>query len=162
MPLKAGADYNRKERTQDEHRRGCPAGFSARIPQTGTVLPRLPFTGNKFEFRMLGSSLNIACPNLMLNTMVAEELAEFADQLENSTDFEKALHDLVVKTYTEHKRIIFNGNNYSDEWVAEAEKRGLYNLRTTADALPLLCGSEKHRSVYQTPYLHQGRNVFPV
>ena len=113
------------------------------------VLPKFPkdttdrnrtspfaFTGNKFEFRMLGSSLNIACPNLMLNTMVAEELAEFADQLENSTDFEKDLHDLVVKTYTEHKRIIFNGNNYSDEWVAEAEKRGLYNLRTTADALP--------------------------
>ena len=89
------------------------------------------FTGNKFEFRMLGSALNIACPNIMLNTIVAEELAEFADELEKADDFDSAVKDLIKKTLTEHQRIIFNGNNYSDEWVVEAERRGLSNLRST-------------------------------
>ena len=94
------------------------------------------FTGNKFEFRMLGSSLSIACPNLMLNTMVAEELQQFADILEKADDFTGTLNDLIKKTIKEHKRIIFNGNNYSDEWVAEAEKRGLLNLKTMPEAMP--------------------------
>ena len=86
------------------------------------------FTGNKFEFRMLGSSLSISGPNIVLNTIVAEELSEFADILEGSQDFENDLHELVKKVISEHKRIIFNGNNYADEWVQEAERRGLLNL----------------------------------
>lgn len=94
------------------------------------------FTGNKFEFRMLGSAVSIACPNFILNTIVAEELAQFADQLEAAENFLTAVNELIRKTVTEHKRIIFNGNNYSDEWVVEAEKRGLLNLKTTVDALP--------------------------
>ena len=94
------------------------------------------FTGNKFEFRMLGSALSIACPNLMLNTIVAEELQQFADILETASDFNKTLNELIRKTIKEHKRIIFSGNGYTDEWVEEAEKRGLLNLKTTIDALP--------------------------
>ncbi len=94
------------------------------------------FTGNKFEFRMLGSSFSIAGANFILNTIVAEVLAGFADELEQKEDFTTGLAELVRKTIKEHKRIIFNGNNYSDEWVVEAEKRGLLNLKTTVDALP--------------------------
>ena len=94
------------------------------------------FTGNKFEFRMLGSSLNIACPNIMLNTAVAESLRLFADELEGKADFEKALMELLRREIKAHKRIIFNGNGYDDAWVAEAEKRGLLNLKSTDAALP--------------------------
>lgn len=94
------------------------------------------FTGNKFEFRMLGSSSSVSCTNVVLNTAVAEELKEFADTLEGAGDFEEALHELIKKTITDHKRIIFNGNGYDDKWIAEAEKRGLLNLRTTPDCLP--------------------------
>ena len=92
------------------------------------------FTGNKFEFRALGSSLNIGCPNYMLNTMVAEELSQFYDELVNADDLETALKTLVKKTLTEHQNIIFNGDNYSDEWVKEAEKRGLCNYRSVPEA----------------------------
>lgn len=94
------------------------------------------FTGNKFEFRMLGSSLSISCPNYILNTIVAEELSKFADFLENANDFEKALHTLIKETIQKHKRIIFNGNGYTEEWLKEAKQRGLLNLPTTADAIP--------------------------
>ncbi len=94
------------------------------------------FTGNKFEFRMLGSTASVADPNIVLNTIVAEELRIFADELEKSDDFTAAVGALVKKTIKEHKRIIFNGNGYSDEWKAEAAKRGLLNLRSTVDALP--------------------------
>ena len=94
------------------------------------------FTGNKFEFRMLGSSLSISCPNYILNTIVAEELSKFADVLENANDFEKALHTLIKETIQKHKRIIFNGNGYTEEWLKEAKQRGLLNLPTTADAIP--------------------------
>ena len=93
------------------------------------------FTGNKFEFRMLGSSASISDANTVLNTAVAEVLREFADVLENANDFETALHDLIKDTITKHKRIIFNGNGYDDAWLEEAEKRGLSNLQTTPDAL---------------------------
>ena len=93
------------------------------------------FTGNKFEFRMLGSAASISCANTVLNTTVAEELKQFADELEGAEDFEGALHDLIKKTIKEHKRIIFNGDGYDESWVAEAEKRGLSNLKTTPDAL---------------------------
>ena len=94
------------------------------------------FTGNKFEFRSLGSSQSISGPNIILNTIVAEELKQFADELEGAEDFTEKLNELIKKTIKEHKRIIFNGDGYSDEWKAEAEKRGLLNLKTTVDALP--------------------------
>ncbi len=114
-----------------------------------TVLPHFPkdttdrnrtspfaFTGNKFEFRMLGSTFSIAGPNIVLNTIVSDVLCEFADALEKSENFKHDLSKIIKKTIKEHKRIIFNGNNYSDEWVAEAKERGLLNLKTTVDALP--------------------------
>ena len=97
------------------------------------------FTGNKFEFRMLGSSNSIACANIMLNSAVAESLKIYADRLEKAEDFETALHDMIKETIKKHKRIIFNGNGYDEAWIKEAtEKRGLLNLRTTPDALPTL------------------------
>ncbi len=115
------------------------------------VLPRFPkdttdrnrtspfaFTGNKFEFRMLGSSASVAGPNTTLNTAVAEVLSQFADELEGVDDFESALHDLIRRVIKDHKRIIFNGNGYDDAWVEEAEKRGLLNLRTTPECLPYM------------------------
>ena len=93
------------------------------------------FTGNKFEFRMLGSSASVSGANTVINTAVAEVLKQFADELENASDFQTALHDLIKRVFTAHKRIIFNGNGYDDKWIAEAEKRGLLNLKTTPDAL---------------------------
>lgn len=92
------------------------------------------FTGNKFEFRMLGSSFSVAGPNIVLNTIVAKELRGFYEELKDAKDFRSAVADLVKKTYKEHKRIVFNGNNYSEEWVREAEKRGLLNLKSSPDA----------------------------
>ena len=113
------------------------------------VLPRFPkdttdrnrtspfaFTGNKFEFRMPGSALSISGPNIVLNTIVAETLSQFADELEGSSDFTADLNTLIKKAIKEHKRIIFNGNGYDSSWVEEAEKRGLLNLKSTPDALP--------------------------
>ncbi len=113
------------------------------------VLPPLPkdstdrnrtspfaFTGNKFEFRMLGSSFSVSGPNIVLNTIVAESLKIFAEKLEGAKDFTAALNELIVKELTDHKRIIFNGNNYAAEWVVEAERRGLLNLTSTVAALP--------------------------
>lgn len=94
------------------------------------------FTGNKFEFRMLGSNQSISGPNIVLNTIVAEELKQFADELEGAEDFTKALNALIRKTIKEHKRIIFNGDGYADSWPVEAEKRGLLNYKTTVEALP--------------------------
>jgi glutamine synthetase len=93
------------------------------------------FTGNRFEFRMLGSAVNIASANIILNTAVADELKQFADELEKADDFDKAVKKLVAKTLKEHDRIIFNGNNYADEWVIEAEKRGLLNLKSVPQAV---------------------------
>ena len=96
------------------------------------------FTGNKFEFRMLGSEASVANPNIILNTAVAECVHQFAEQLKDVPEdkMEDAIHELIKKTIIDHKRVIFNGNGYTDEWVEEAEKRGLYNLKTTPDALP--------------------------
>lgn len=94
------------------------------------------FTGNKFEFRMVGSSQSIAGPNIALNTIVADELEQFADVLEGAEDFKEALNGLIIKTISEHKRIIFNGNGYEDAWLEEAARRGLSNYKTTPDALP--------------------------
>ncbi len=106
------------------------------------------FTGNKFEFRMLGSSENIACANIMLNTMVADVLQDFADELEKADDLKSAAEELVRRTIKEHKRIIFNGDNYSDEWVEEAERRGLLNLRSLPEALPYYI-SEKNEKLFK-------------
>ncbi len=97
------------------------------------------FTGNKFEFRMLGSSNSISCANIHLNAAVAESLRQFADVLEKADDFKASLHTLIKETITKHKRIIFNGNGYDEKWIAEAESRGLSNLRTTADCMPKIC-----------------------
>ena len=96
------------------------------------------FTGNKFEFRMLGSSMSIAGANFVLNTIIADTLQDFADELEGAADFDKAVKELIKKTVTEHQRVIFNGDGYSDEWVAEAERRGLPNVKSMVEAVPYL------------------------
>ncbi len=110
------------------------------IPQDTTDRNRtspMAFTGNKFEFRMLGSSQSVSGPNIALNTIMAEELGLFADELESAADFPSALNALIRRTFTEHRRIIFNGNGYDDAWIQEAERRGLSNFVSTADALPM-------------------------
>ncbi|RHT55518.1 glutamine synthetase type III [Clostridium sp. AM29-11AC] len=138
------------EKVLDSIERDCPYdGCSEREFMRGAhVLPRFPrdttdrnrtspfaFTGNKFEFRMPGSSSSLSGPNIMLNTAVAEELRQFADILEPAGDFKAALRTLLKKTISEHKRIIFNGNGYDESWIAEARARGLMNLKTTPDAV---------------------------
>ena len=105
------------------------------------------FTGNKFEFRMLGSSESISCANVFLNTAVADELCQFADQLEGSSNFQSDMQALILKTIREHKRIIFNGNGYDDAWIAEAEKRGLLNLKSTPESL-LYVISAKNKALF--------------
>ena len=100
------------------------------------------FTGNKFEFRMVGSRDSIAGPNIVLNTIVAEAFSDACDILEKAEDFDEAVHDLIKKNFSEHQRIIFNGNGYSDEWVAEAERRGLPNIRSMVEAIPELTKKE--------------------
>ena len=118
------------------------------------------FTGNKFEFRMLGSSNSIACANIMLNAAVAESLKIYADRLESAEDFETALHEMIRKTIKDHKRIIFNGNGYDDAWIKEAtEKRGLCNYPTTPDCMPHLLDEKNvqmltSHKVFTVPELH--------
>lgn len=106
------------------------------------------FTGNKFEFRMVASSLSIAGPNTVLNTIVADVLSQMAEELEKAEDLDLAVHDLIKKTLSDHQRVIFNGNGYSDEWVAEAERRGLPNIRTMVDAIPSLV-TEKTIGIFE-------------
>ncbi|MCI7126576.1 MAG: glutamine synthetase III, partial [Agathobaculum sp.] len=133
--LETGADYTDVGKTKMD----LGASVLPAIPKDTTDRNRtspFAFTGNKFEFRSLGSSVNIACPNIMLNTAVAESLRLFADELEGAEDFPAALTALVKRELKAHKRIIFNGNGYDDAWVDEAEKRGLRNLKSTIDALP--------------------------
>ena len=123
------------------------------------------FTGNKFEFRMLGSSNSIACANIMLNSAVAESLRIYADRLEKAEDFEDALHKMIRKTIKDHKRIIFNGNGYDDAWIKEAtEKRGLSNYRTTADCMPHLLDKKNVKmltslGVFTLDELHSRRDI---
>ncbi len=124
------------------------------------------FTGNKFEFRMVGSNLNVAGPNTVLNTIVANALTEFADELENvpAEKFNETLHDLLVKTIKEHKRVIFNGNGYGEEWPVEAERRGLLNLKSTVDAIPCLTAPKnvelfKKFGVYSEVELHARQEI---
>ena len=130
-----GTDYQRRERDEMETGINALPHIYKDTTDRNRTSP-FAFTGNKFEFRMLGSALNIAGPNIVLNTIVAEELEQFADALDASANPQKTLADLIADTYRQHKRIVFNGNNYSDEWVVEAERRGLYNLHSTVDALP--------------------------
>jgi len=138
------------------------AGGKAPVMKIGvTVLPNFPkdttdrnrtspfaFTGNKFEFRMVGSAMSIAKANVVINTAVAESLRVFADELENAPDFQTALQALIRKTIKEHKRIIFNGNGYGENWVREAQERGLLNLGSTPEALPYLL-HEKNVALYE-------------
>lgn len=122
------------------------------------------FTGNKFEFRMVPSSASIGTPNTVLNTIVADVLCDMADELEKAEDFGTAVHDLIKRTFTEHQRIIFNGNGYSEEWVAEAERRGLPNIKSMVDAIPALTTEkairlfEKHH-VFSSVELHSRAEI---
>ena len=162
--LESGASY------KDKEKQSMQIGV--------TVLPHFPkdttdrnrtspfaFTGNKFEFRMVGSAFSIAGPNIVINTAVAEILRQFADTLEKSKDITGDLAALVKKTISDHKRIMFNGNNYADEWKVEAQKRGLSNLKTTADALPLFISDKsielfsKHH-VFTKQEVHSRYEIF--
>ena len=116
------------------------------------------FTGNKFEFRMLGSSASVSDPNIMLNTAVAEILRQFADELQDSKDFENDLHALIKRVFTQHKRIIFNGNGYDDAWLAEAKRRGLLNLAKTPDALPYFV-AEKNVKLFTSHKVYTEREM---
>ena len=133
--IESGAEYKNKEKLEMEIGVNVLPHFPKDTTDRNRTSP-FAFTGNKFEFRMLGSAFSIAGPNIILNTVVAEILRQFADSLEKSKDFKGDLAALVKKTFHEHKRIVFNGNNYAEEWVTEAQKRGLLNLKTTVDALP--------------------------
>jgi glutamine synthetase len=162
--IESGANYKGKDKIQME------IGV--------TVLPRFPkdttdrnrtspfaFTGNKFEFRMLGSAFSIAGPNIVLNTIVAEVLSRFADKLEKSKNFTADLAELVKKSVAEHKRVVFNGNNYDAKWVTEAGNRGLSNLRTTVDALPEFITEKsvkvfKKHGVFTKEELHSRYEIF--
>jgi len=139
--LESGAVYHNSEKHQMEIGVTVLPHFPEDTTDRNRTSP-FAFTGNKFEFRMLGSAFSIAGPNIILNTVVAEVLRQFADSLEKSSGFEGALASLIKKTFHDHKRIVFNGNNYSEEWVTEAKKRGLSNLMTTVDALPTFVSSE--------------------
>ena len=121
------------------------------------------FTGNKFEFRMLGSGQSVAGPNTVLNTAVAEVLSQFYDELKDTPadQMESAVHEWIKKTVKAHKRIIFNGNGYTDEWVEEAEKRGLFNLKSTPEALPQFI-AEKNVDLFLKHHIFQRRNPFPL
>ncbi len=145
--LEAGSDYSGREKSEMT----IGVHMLPKFPKDTTDRNRtspFAFTGNKFEFRSLGSSASISDANVVLNTIVAESLRQFADELEAADDFRNALHDLIVRNIKEHKRIIFNGNNYSDEWRKEAEKRRLTFLDSTVDALPCYT-AEKNISVFE-------------
>lgn len=133
--IESGADYTAADKVKMDLGASVLPPISKDTTDRNRTSP-FAFTGNKFEFRMLGSAVNIACPNIMLNTAVAEELCQFAEELEAADDFENALHTLIKRELKAHKRILFNGNGYDDAWVAEAQARGLLNLKSTAEALP--------------------------
>lgn len=133
--IETGTDYEQKKKVKLEIGVDVLPNFSKDTTDRNRTSP-FAFTGNKFEFRSLGSSFSIADPNIVLNTIVADALEQFANELEGAKDFDKAVDKLIKDTVKKHKRIIFNGNNYSDEWVKEAEARGLLNLKTSIDAIP--------------------------
>jgi glutamine synthetase len=162
--LESGADY--KNRTKDEMEIGV--SVLPHFPKDTTDRNRtspFAFTGNKFEFRMVGSAFSIAGPNIVLNTIIAESLRVFADALEKSANFTADLAAIVKTTFRLHKRIVFNGNNYAEEWLAEAEKRGLSNLKTTVDALPEFIGKKSlelftRHHVFSEAELHSRYEIF--
>jgi glutamine synthetase len=133
--IESGKSYKNKEKLDMEIGVSVLPHFPKDTTDRNRTSP-FAFTGNKFEFRMVGSTFSIGGPNIVLNTIIAEILRQFADSLEKSKNFTGDLAALVKKTISAHKRIIFNGNNYADEWVVEAQRRGLSNLKTTVDALP--------------------------
>jgi len=133
--IESGKGYKNKEKLDMEIGVSVLPHFPKDTTDRNRTSP-FAFTGNKFEFRMLGSAFSIGGPNIVLNTIVADTLSQFADSLEKSKNFKGDLAALIKKTISEHKRIVFNGNNYAEEWVIEAQKRGLSNLKTTVDALP--------------------------
>jgi glutamine synthetase len=134
--IKSGSDYQGKEKYQMEIGVTVLPHFPKDTTDRNRTSP-FAFTGNKFEFRMVGSMFSIAGPNIALNTIVAEVLRQFADSLEKSQTFNSDLAALIKKTFHDHQKIIFNGNNYEEDWIPEAEKRGLSNLKTTVEALPV-------------------------
>ena len=145
--IETGVAYEGKKKVQIS----IGADVLPKIPKDTTDRNRtspFAFTGNKFEFRMPGSSLSVSGPNIILNTIVAETLDEFATALEGSKDFHSDLNKLIRDTIVKHKRIIFNGDGYSKSWEVEAERRGLLNLRTTADALPCFI-KEPNRRLFE-------------
>ena len=136
--IETGAPYKGVEKTQMKLGADVLPKFNRDTTDRNRTSP-FAFTGNKFEFRMVGSSDSIACANIMLNSAVAQTLKIYADRLEGAEDFENALHEMIRKTIKDHKHIIFNGNGYDESWIKEAtEKRGLLNYRTTADCMPHL------------------------
>ena len=141
------SDYSTKDKIKTELGVDVVPSFNKDTTDRNRTSP-FAFTGNKFEFRMLGSTFSVSGPNVVLNTIVAEALSNIADELENSNDLDKDVPKMIQSIFKKHKRIIFNGNNYSDEWVKEAEKRGLLNLRTTVDAIPYL-NSEKNVKLFE-------------
>ena len=146
--IEEGRAYDAKEKAQMK----IGVHVIPRFPRDTTDRNRtspFAFTGNKFEFRMLGSMASISDTNVVLNTAVAESLRQYADRLEKATDFEAELHELIKEIIKKHKRIIFNGNGYDDAWITEAEKRGLLNLKTTPDCLPYLV-SQKNIELFKT------------
>ena len=162
--LESGANYSNKEKIPMEIGATVLPHFPKDITDRNRTSP-FAFTGNKFEFRMPGSTVSVAEPNIVLNTAVAEVLRQFADELEKSSDFKRDLASLIKNTFHNHKRIIFNGNNYSEDWVCEAKRRGLSNLKTTVDALPEFVASKsvelftKH-SVFSESEVHARYEIF--
>lgn len=146
MSIKTDSPYQEKEKVIMKLGVHSLARFNRDNTDRNRTSP-FAFTGNKFEFRSLGSSDSIACCNIMLNAAVAESLKQYADRLEKAEDFQSELLDLIKETVIKHERILFNGNGYGEEWVDEAvNKRGLLNLRTTADAMPYLI-KEKNKKM---------------
>ena len=146
--LEAGKDYSGREKTD----MAIGVQVLPKIPKDTTDRNRtspFAFTGNKFEFRSLGSAASISDANVVLNTIVAESLRLFADELEKAPDFRLALHELIVREIRQHRRILFNGNNYADEWVQEAARRGLSRLESTVDALPCYTAA-KNITLFET------------
>ncbi|KGP76688.1 glutamine synthetase [Desulfosporosinus sp. Tol-M] len=156
--IESGNVYDPKAKTEMKIGVDVLPGFPKDATDRNRTSP-FAFTGNKFEFRMLGSAISIAGANFVLNTVIAEELSQFADALEGANDFTKSLNALIKTTITDHKRIIFNGNNYAEEWLQEAEKRGLLNLKSTVDALPYFISDKniklftKHK-IFTEPEMH--------
>ena len=152
-----GVDYKGAEKLQMEIGVHVLPTFPKDTTDRNRTSP-FAFTGNKFEFRMPGSAMSVAEPNVVINTIVAESLRQFADELESAEDFTSALNALIRKTIKKHKRIIFNGDGYSGEWTREAEHRGLLNLPTTADALPYFT-SEKNIELFTRHKVYTEKEV---